>query len=1659
MNTSELHNTLGWRVCTHITAAALLATLIPARALAESVDSGLAASETEAQTMEVEPIEGDAAAIEAEQSMPADDETHATDGDGVTATSETDSDETGSDSEGATAEGGRQESQNAVSLVAKASDTKSDDGSTYNHRVTERSWDGTKVCEKSRREDNVRLLSEAKELSGGWYLLDKDMTYKDRLVVSGDTHLILKEDMTLRAKEGIYVQQGATLSVYDQGDEGGTIIAEAKTGAGIGAYKDHKGGNIIIHGGTIEAYGADHCAGIGSNDGDGTEVGDFTMYGGTVTAKGGDSGAGIGGGRASEGGHIAIYGGTVTATGAHYAAGIGGGNGQGKPVKGAHGGTIEIWGGTVTAVGGDDGAGIGGGEGGNAGDISIHGGEVTATGGKHSAGIGCGELESTGDGGRVAIYGGRVAAYKGGADDGTGIGGGDACEVVLGGEGGLSVTSESYRGKVSVEGNLRRGDDYLVAGAQYDHDQLTGTAVAWNGAIVSWGMLQNVLDNMHHGGTVTLSQDLEAHGDGELKVEGDRKIVVDMAGHTLRRDSGLGERCGTVFTVGSEMDLTIKNGTITGGKNDCGGIRNSGDLKLIDMTISGNNAYDYGGGVCVGVDASLALGGRVIIADNGKVGTDGQNNVSLREGSRLSVLASGLTEDSRVGLTTERPTKDHPFVIEGISLEDAQRNFFSDSDSCTFGENADGKLVLGERCEVSFDLDGGCGGDQVEPVFVAGGSLYTLPSTEAALDGNAFGTWEVGGEQYAAGETITVTDDMVAKARYRNEGSVDYVLANGIGKTAYDVVELDDQVKELTDGWYIARGSVKNDQRMHVGGKVNLILADGATYTVPRGIGISGSASLTIWAQKEGTGALVCKGSVKDHDAALGGDWNLTGPITINGGRIEANGGANAAGIGNGEKSPEPAVVTINGGKVKATGGALGPGIGGSNGSDGTVTIAGGEVEATGGRWAAGIGGGNEGTGYVTVTGGAVCARGGDKGAGIGSGSCAQRSGKVRIEDGTVRANGGNEGPGIGSASDDSKYVEIEICGGDVEGTGGEHGAGIGGGLNARAKKTTITGGKVTGRAGQNAGNEFVPAGIGGGPYSHGGDIYILGGEVSACEYSGAVQGWAWTSGIGNSLGWNGKEYKGSKIYLGYDTSSPTTKFYASTIRGDVYLLNDFTNADDRSELHKATGEKDKFKVPGDLTGKTLVPAADGLHDIDVSASRGGSVKASRTMAFASTDERPVYVDLTTSYDSGYRLEGIEVTKKGSGEKVELESRNGGYRFAMPDADVEVKASFAQIRYVTFHDGDKELSRQLVFKGKPAERPEDPTKEGMSFNGWHCKNEDGSLAEETYDFTRPVDGDVDLYAGWDEKVVSFGPHSLTLDGTIGVNFHMNLPEIEGVDWSESYMEFKVAGRGGKVMRDDFDPNDTSQSKGRKRYVYTCQLCSVQMADEITATLHYTQDGEERELTQTYSAKRYVEEFETVADRYNEGVQLLVRSIADLGHYVQPLIAADRGWTLGEGCDHEIMPAATEYGQDKIDTARAALEDYRPVVGDFAGTGVTKSTVTLALESGTCLRVGFETQEGVEVVGATIDGKEVTPKKVDARHWRLDIEGVKASGLDREHAFTVTTSTGHVAQLSCSALSYAYGVMNSESYKDNEDALKAAASVYYYWNAAYLARIA
>ena len=231
-----------------------------------------------------------------------------------------------------------------------------------------------------------KLSTIGSTLGTGWYVVDEDVTFNNRINVNGHVHLILTDGTTLNAANGIHIENNAakSLTIYGQSYQSGQLIAYGadesdyshseiyRGDAAIGGNWGQLNGVITINGGVVEVHGGAGSAGIG----DGTYYGNesnpaengglITINRGTVNAYGGDGGAGIGGGYAGSGGNIVINDGTVNATGGSYywgggsyycAAGIGGG------YLNYVNSSITINGGVINATGGHSAAGIGQGDG------------------------------------------------------------------------------------------------------------------------------------------------------------------------------------------------------------------------------------------------------------------------------------------------------------------------------------------------------------------------------------------------------------------------------------------------------------------------------------------------------------------------------------------------------------------------------------------------------------------------------------------------------------------------------------------------------------------------------------------------------------------------------------------------------------------------------------------------------------------------------------------------------------------------------------------------------------------------------------------------------------------------------------------------------------------------------------------------------------------------------------------------------------------------------------------------------------------------------------------------------------------------------------------------------------------------------------------------
>ena len=450
-----------------------------------------------------------------------------------------------------------------------------------------------------------------------WVVVEGDVNIKT-LIVIGEGHLILKGGAKLTCTGGVKIGGESTLHIYVEQDKTAQLIAnntENSGQAGIGCAPSAESGGmgtLVIHGGTVKAYGPSDAAGIGGGKNRGIK-GTLVVWDGDVQAYGGKNAAGIGGGNdGSQGGEVKIYGGKVYAKGGEDGAGIGGGDG-------GDGGHVHVYGSgaDVTALGGKNGAGIGGGNSGNGSNwanselLTVDGGKVTATGGEDGAGIGGGWQKNkgwiyskeTGLGGLVTINGGEVIAQ--GGTNAAGIGTGGSFYIGIGIE--EFATTLITGGTVKATGGKYGAG---IGGGVGAKNKNTSAQIKISGGVV-----------IAQGGD-------EAAGIGSGRYGHMHKVVI--SGGTVTATGGdeypgIGNKGSDVLNL-YNCSVEISGGTVTAigtnGGAGIGGTSDNSETAIYPIKISGGEVRAVGssvGGAGIGAGGKLNHAGSIVTITGGTI--------------------------------------------------------------------------------------------------------------------------------------------------------------------------------------------------------------------------------------------------------------------------------------------------------------------------------------------------------------------------------------------------------------------------------------------------------------------------------------------------------------------------------------------------------------------------------------------------------------------------------------------------------------------------------------------------------------------------------------------------------------------------------------------------------------------------------------------------------------------------------------------------------------------------------------------------------------------------------------------------------------------------------------------------------------------------------
>lgn len=222
---------------------------------------------------------------------------------------------------------------------------------------------------------------------------------------------------------------------------------------------------------------------------------------------------------------------------------------------------------------------------------------------------------------------------------------------------------------------------------------------------------------------------------------------------------------GNVSTAGivdiyANAEFTMNGGKITGrstGRYDASVIHFSGSNGTFTMTGGEISGTTTRGGVTYfeKTDVSLNISGSAKIYNN-KLESGTAQNLYLPDEFQINITGA-MSDEASIGLTMQTS---HVFTNSTNTAFNEPSKFFSDSEGYMIGKNADGQLLLGEPCTVTYQANGH--GTAPTAVTVASGSVITEPTAPTA-SGWTFDGWYYGDTKFDFSTPITEDTTLTAK--------------------------------------------------------------------------------------------------------------------------------------------------------------------------------------------------------------------------------------------------------------------------------------------------------------------------------------------------------------------------------------------------------------------------------------------------------------------------------------------------------------------------------------------------------------------------------------------------------------------------------------------------------------------------------------------------------------------------------------------------------------------------------------------------------------------------------------------------------------------------------------------------------------------------------
>lgn len=377
---------------------------------------------------------------------------------------------------------------------------------------------------------------------------------------------------------------------------------------------------------------------------------------------------------------------------------------------------------------------------------------------------------------------------------------------------------------------------------------------------------------------------------------------------------------------------------------------------------------------------------------------------------------------------------------------------------------------------------------------------------------------------------------------------------------------------------------------------------------------------------------------------------------------------------------------------------------------------------------------------------------------------------------------------------------------------------------------------------------------------------------------------------------------------------------------------------------------------------------------------------------------------------------------------------------AFTSNDVETKHS---INYELNGGTNNSENQETYTSGNGTIVLKDPTREGCIFEGWYT---DKDYTNKITEIPANAAQDYTLYAKWSsvtgEKLAGY---NLNLDGTIGVNFFVELPNNVVVS-KDAYMEFTLP---------NGDKSQVSVEEAKKSgsyYIFTARVKAQEMTKDIKAKMVV---GNQSGKVYTYSVKQYADYILNHTNAYTEAGVKVVKGLLNYGAATQQLFSYNLDNLANESMsDSDKLIEDVDFSQYKYS-----------VINDPDVTGIKYYGSLLNLNTSTNVKNYFRLDEDHSIdeyqfsykIGN--EEKEVAPvlsEQQGVQCYLIEIKDVKAYNLDQQPVVIIRMKNNEETegmQLIYGAFSYAEAVSRLST--PNENLVNLTKALYWYWYGARL----